>query len=72
MSFQAMRTMYVCACAPGLLRQRRGMAAGAVAAALLLSLALMSRDRGPTWVAAAVPHKVRLHIIPGEPECCEL
>jgi hypothetical protein len=42
----------------GWLHKRRGMAAGAVAAALLLALTLLRYDRGPTWVAAAVPKKV--------------
>jgi hypothetical protein len=44
----------------GWLPKRRGMAAGAVAAALLLALALLRRDAGPTWVASAVPTQVAL------------
>lgn len=41
------------------LHRRRGMAAGGVAAALLLALALLNRERAPTWVAAAVPKQAR-------------
>jgi hypothetical protein len=44
----------------GWLPKRRGMATGAVAAALLLALALLRRDAGPTWVASAVPTQVAL------------
>ena len=42
------------------LPKRWGMAAGAVAAALLLALVLLRRDSGPTWVASAVPTQVAL------------